>query len=122
MRAVYNVVDLVNRLEIETRNGRQGRIAEHLTRMDFIVLDELGYTFPPEFFKQGTRASCYNPPNMSISDGDKSIVAALYPTGREAKVKLQAEIKKNYLDLIKASGQAEGAKSGVAQLVGEYMP
>src|SRR5881227_1097785 len=39
----YNVVDLVNRLETETRNGRQGRIADHLTRMDFIVLDELGY-------------------------------------------------------------------------------
>jgi len=39
----YNVVDLVNRLEAETRNGRQGRIADHLTRMDFIVLDELGY-------------------------------------------------------------------------------
>jgi DNA replication protein DnaC len=28
----YNVVDLVNRLESETRNGRQGRLAEHLTR------------------------------------------------------------------------------------------
>src|SRR6478736_3855837 len=39
----YNVVDLVNRLEAETRSGRQGRLAEHLTRMDFIVLDELGY-------------------------------------------------------------------------------
>ena len=40
----YNVVDLVNRLEIETRNGRQGRIAERFrTRMDFIILDELGY-------------------------------------------------------------------------------
>jgi DNA replication protein DnaC len=39
----YNVVDLVNRLETETRNGRQGRLAEHLTRMDLIVLDELGY-------------------------------------------------------------------------------
>src|SRR5882757_4582864 len=39
----YNVVGHVNRLEIETRNGRQGRIAEHLTLMDFIVLDELGY-------------------------------------------------------------------------------
>lgn len=36
----YNVVDLVNRLETETRNGRQGRLAEHLTRMDFIVLDD----------------------------------------------------------------------------------
>jgi DNA replication protein DnaC len=39
----YNVVDLVNRLEIETRNGRQGRLAEHLTAWNFIVLDELGY-------------------------------------------------------------------------------
>jgi len=39
----YNVVDLVNRLETETRNGRQGRLADHLTRMDFVVLDELGY-------------------------------------------------------------------------------
>src|SRR4051812_29772930 len=39
----YNVVDLVNKLETETRNGRQGRLADHLTRMDFIVLDELGY-------------------------------------------------------------------------------
>ena len=39
----YNVVDLVNRLETETRNGRQGRLADHLTRMDFIVLDELTY-------------------------------------------------------------------------------
>jgi DNA replication protein DnaC len=37
------VVDLVNRLEAETRNGRQGRIADHLTRMDFVILDELGY-------------------------------------------------------------------------------
>ena len=39
----YNVVDLVNRLETETRNGRQGRIADQLTRMDFLILDELGY-------------------------------------------------------------------------------
>jgi DNA replication protein DnaC len=39
----YNVVDLVNRLETETRNGRQRRLAEHPTRMDFIVLHELGY-------------------------------------------------------------------------------
>ncbi|CAO3424161.1 IS21-like element helper ATPase IstB [Azospirillum argentinense] len=39
----FNVVDLVNRLEAETRAGRQGRLADHLARMDFIVLDELGY-------------------------------------------------------------------------------
>ena len=39
----YNVVDLVNRLEAETRAGRQGRMADYLSRMDFVVLDELGY-------------------------------------------------------------------------------
>ena len=39
----FNVVDLVNRLETEHRNGKQGRIADYLTRLDFVVLDELGY-------------------------------------------------------------------------------
>jgi DNA replication protein DnaC len=39
----FNVVDLVNRLEAEGRAGRQGRMAEYLGRMDFVVLDELGY-------------------------------------------------------------------------------
>ena len=39
----YNVVDLVNRLEAESRAGRQGRMADYLTRLDFVVLDELGY-------------------------------------------------------------------------------
>ncbi|MDE3120526.1 MAG: IS21-like element helper ATPase IstB [Paracoccaceae bacterium] len=39
----YNVVDLVNRLETETRAGKQGRLADYMTRLDFVVLDELGY-------------------------------------------------------------------------------
>ena len=33
----------MNRLEAETRSGRQGRMADYLCRMDFVVLDELGY-------------------------------------------------------------------------------
>ena len=39
----YNVVDLVNRLETETRGGKQGRLADYLNRLDFIILDDLGY-------------------------------------------------------------------------------
>ena len=39
----YNVVDLVNKLEAEGRAGRPGRLADYLTRMDFVILDELGY-------------------------------------------------------------------------------
>jgi DNA replication protein DnaC len=39
----HTAVDLVNRLEAEARAGRQGRITDQLTRLDFLVLDELGY-------------------------------------------------------------------------------
>jgi DNA replication protein DnaC len=39
----FNTVDLVNRLEAEGRAGRQGRLADFLTRLDFVILDELGY-------------------------------------------------------------------------------
>ena len=39
----YNTVDLVNRLEAEARAGKPGRIADHLSRLDLVILDELGY-------------------------------------------------------------------------------
>ncbi len=39
----FNVVDLVNRLEGEVKQGRQGRIADRLSRVDLLILDELGY-------------------------------------------------------------------------------
>ena len=39
----YSTVDLVNELEREKREGKAGRIALALTRMDLVILDELGY-------------------------------------------------------------------------------
>ena len=39
----YSTVDLVNTLEKEKRDGRSGRLAESLLRMDLVILDELGY-------------------------------------------------------------------------------
>jgi DNA replication protein DnaC len=39
----FNLIDLVNRLEAESRAGRAGRLADQLTRVDLVVLDELGY-------------------------------------------------------------------------------
>ena len=38
-----NLVDLVNQLEQEKLDGRGGRLAEQLSRLDLVVLDELGY-------------------------------------------------------------------------------
>jgi len=39
----FNVLDLVNQLEQEKLDNRGGKLAEHLTRHDLVVLDELGY-------------------------------------------------------------------------------
>ena len=39
----FTTVDLVNQLEAEGRAGRQARLADYLTRLDFVILDELGY-------------------------------------------------------------------------------
>ena len=39
----YSTVDLVNELEREKREGKTGRIALALMRMDLVILDELGY-------------------------------------------------------------------------------
>ncbi|MET3472315.1 DNA replication protein DnaC [Novosphingobium sp. 1529] len=39
----FNTVDLVNRLEEEARLGKAGSLAIQLSRLDLVVLDELGY-------------------------------------------------------------------------------
>ena len=39
----YSTVDLVNALEQEKSQGKAGRIAQSLLRMDLVILDELGY-------------------------------------------------------------------------------
>jgi len=39
----FSAVDLVNRLEAELREGRAGRLAEQLCRVDLVIVDELGY-------------------------------------------------------------------------------
>jgi DNA replication protein DnaC len=39
----YNTTDLVNRLELEARQDHAGKLADHLSRLNLLVLDELGY-------------------------------------------------------------------------------
>ena len=39
----FNVVDLVNKLDSEARAERQGRTADLISRLDFLILDQLGY-------------------------------------------------------------------------------
>jgi hypothetical protein len=50
----YSTVDLVNALEREKAEGKAGRIAGSLLRMDLVVLDELGYL---PFSQAGGRAA-----------------------------------------------------------------
>ncbi len=39
----FNTIDLVNRLEDEARRGKTGALTGQLSRLDLVVLDELGY-------------------------------------------------------------------------------
>jgi DNA replication protein DnaC len=39
----FSVIDLVNRLELEKEQGKSGTLASRLARVEFVVLDELGY-------------------------------------------------------------------------------
>jgi hypothetical protein len=55
----FRVVDLVNWLEAEAWTGRQGA-AEHLIRLDLVILDELGY-LP---FAQSGRQLLFYPPDQ----------------------------------------------------------
>jgi DNA replication protein DnaC len=40
----FNAVDLANKLEMEGKLGHAGRTADALTRVNLLVLDELGYS------------------------------------------------------------------------------
>ena len=39
----FNVGDLLNKLDAEARAERQGRTADLISRLDFLILDQLGY-------------------------------------------------------------------------------
>ena len=39
----FSTIELVNALEQEKAKGKAGQIAEGLTRLDLVILDELGY-------------------------------------------------------------------------------
>ena len=38
-----SIIELVNQLEQEKQDGKQGRLANRIIHMDLVILDELGY-------------------------------------------------------------------------------
>jgi hypothetical protein len=78
------------------------------------------YTFPAWYYKTGEKATCYHAQNVNLSDGDKAIVAQLYPKDPKARAAMVDQIRAHHVAQIEASGQ--GAKSGVLQLIYEYLP
>ena len=41
----FSTIELVNTLEQEKAKGKAGQLAESLTRLDLVILDELGCVF-----------------------------------------------------------------------------
>ncbi len=83
----YNVVDLVNRLEYrDPQRYRQGRLADHLTRMDFIILDELGYL---PFFAPIRRATPCSTSSAGSTSAPSIIVTTNLAFGEWPEARLQ---------------------------------
>ncbi|MEQ1854667.1 MAG: reprolysin-like metallopeptidase [Chthoniobacteraceae bacterium] len=80
------------------------------------------YTFPAEYFKEGRRATCFSEPNLSLSEGDKRIMGAIYPNSGDERSSLVERIRTHFIQRVEASGAVQGSKSAVMQLLREYLP
>ena len=107
----------------ETVDFNMGALNEPgLLSTDFDNRSIMLYTFPAWFYKNGTAAHCYSEQNKILSDGDQALVAQLYPANQNDRIALAKNTREHHLAMIKASAQAEGSKSGVFQLIDEYLP
>ena len=81
----FTTVDIVNQLEAQARAGGQGRLADYLTRLDFVILDELGYLPFAQAGGQLLRTKSHQltkfPPNAIHLLPDETLRHRMYPEG-----------------------------------------
>jgi hypothetical protein len=69
----FNVVDLVNKLEMEARTAKQARLADNLTHLGF-VLDERGHLPLPK-----VEVNCYSIWSASFMSAPRSLSPPIWP-------------------------------------------
>lgn len=80
------------------------------------------YTFPPEYFINGSGAKCYSKVNTELSAGDIDLARKLYPASPAAKMMVASEIRDHHLKLIGASGSSIGAKADIMPIIDQLLP
>jgi hypothetical protein len=85
------------------------------------------YTFPRQFFKPesfagGKVAKCFSETNTKLSPGDVMLARLMYPVELAAKKAVVQQIREHLNTLVKESGQSDGAKSGIVQMINQLMP
>ncbi len=86
------------------KNNMAVETGDDLMATDFDPKSIMLYYFPPEFYTQGDKASCYiQEENQAISDSDRGTIEYMYPADQaqretnytQAKVQMQAIVEKS---------------------------
>ena len=55
------------------------------------------YQFPADFYKKGATSKCFVPePNSQISQGDRTLIAAMYPANESARLEAFQKNKEKF--------------------------
>lgn len=68
------------------------------------------YTFPDWMYKDPTNSQCFNSPNYEISDGDRTTVAAMYPSDPSLALKRRSNDTKALTEALSAAALGPGAR------------
>ena len=89
---------------------------------DFDTASVMLYALPAEYFKSGTGSICFHARNATLSDGDKKLIAEVYPAVPGERIVVAQQVKANHQRTISANIQiAEEKRKGAFDFIDQMV-
>ncbi len=93
-----------NEMDKEQVNDQMKRLGKQgLMTSDFDRRSVMLYAYPPAYFINGTQSGCYSPRNTALSDGDKELLAKVYPSDPDARAGFVVAMKQHHSATVRAN-------------------